>query len=131
MEGKITLITPPDIFENELHSVLFMHLSEEDQALVSEWLANSNIKENINVYFYDQEIDPPWLFHAINRCEYKFIDLNNLNYVTTALSGYILGKKNTFYKTDDENISGIYHYINQYRITNVQSFLEKAFNGKN
>jgi hypothetical protein len=52
MEGKITLITPPDIFENESYSILFIHLSESDQELVSRWLSNSNIKEHINIYFY-------------------------------------------------------------------------------
>jgi hypothetical protein len=130
MDGKITLITPPDFFENESHSVLFMHLSDADQELVSEWLSKSNIKQHINVYFYDQEIALPWLFHAMGRCDYKYIDLNDANRVTSALSGYILGKKNTFYKIDDESLSAVFHYVNQDRITNIESFLEKAFDGK-
>jgi hypothetical protein len=128
MNGKITLITPPDVFENDSHSVLFMHLSETDQAKVSEWLSKSTIKEHINVYFYDQEIALPWLFHAMGRCDYKYIDLNDVNRVTSALGGYILGKKNTFYKINDESLSAVYHYLNQDRITNIESFLEKAFN---
>jgi hypothetical protein len=127
MNGKITLITPPDVFENDSHSVLFMHLSETDQEKVSEWLSKSTIKEHINVYFYDQEIALPWLFHAMGRCDYKYIDLNDVNRVTSALSGYILGKKNTFYKINDESLSAVYHYLNQDRITNIESFLEKAF----
>ena len=131
MDGKITLITPPDIFENDSYGVLFMHLSESDQQLVSEWLAESNIKEHINVYFYDHEIDLPWLFHALARCDYKYIDINELNTVTRSLSGYIVGKKNTFYKVDDESLSAVYHYINQDRITNIETFLEKAFNEQN
>lgn len=131
MDGKITLITPPDVFENDSYSVLFMHLSTEDQEKVSEWLSKSKIKEHINVYFYDQEIALPWLFHAMGRCDYKYIDLNDVNRVTSALSGYILGKKNTFYKIDDESLSAVYHYLNQDRITNIESFLEKAFNEQN
>lgn len=130
MQGKLTLITPPDIFENENKSILFMHLSEEDQEKVSEWFAQSDILENVNVYFYDHEIDLPWLFHALARCEYKFIDLNELNFATKALSGYILGKSDSFYKVDNENSSAVYHYINQNRITNIETFLEKAFNVK-
>jgi hypothetical protein len=131
MNGKITLITPPDIFENSSNSVLFMHLSESDQQIVSEWLADSAISDHINVYFYDQEISLPWLFHAMSRCDYRYIDLNDVNRVTSALSGYILGKKNTFYKIDDESLSAVYHYINQDRITNIETFLEKAFNEQN
>lgn len=131
MDGKITLITPPDIFENDSYSVLFMHLSEDDQNKVSEWLAASDIKEHINVYFYDHEIELPWLFHALSRCDYKYIDLNETNKITASLSGYIVGKKNTFYKIDDESQSAVYHYLNQNRITNITTFLDKAFDGKN
>ena len=50
MEGKLTLITPPDIFENESYSILFVHLSDEDQEKVSQWFANSKIKDNLNIY---------------------------------------------------------------------------------
>ena len=128
MEGKLTLITPPDIFENDSYSILFVHLSDEDQEKVSQWFANSEIKENINIYFYSGETDMPWFFHAMARSEYKYIDLDSLNNVTSALSGYILGKKNTYYKTTDENISAVFHYINQNRITNIENFLQRAFN---
>lgn len=131
MEGKITLITPPDIFENESYSILFINLNEDDQTAVSHWLANSTVKENVNIYFYSGEADVPWLFHALARCEYKYIDLNSLNTITSTLNGYILGKKNTYYKTDDENVSAVCHYINQNRITNIEAFLQKAFNDEN
>jgi hypothetical protein len=131
MEGKLTLITPPDIFENESLSVLFVHLNDEDQEKVSQWFANSEIKENVNIYFYSGEVDMPWFFHAMARSEYKYIDLDNLNNITSALSGYMLGKKNTYYKTNDENMSAVFHYINQNRITNIENFLQRAFNDKN
>ena len=130
MEGKITLITPPDVFENESLSILFIHLSEEDQIAVSSWLSTAEIKENINIYFYSGETDLTWFFHAMAISEYKYIDLDGLNKVSTILNGYILGKKNTYYKTSDESVSAICHYINQNRITDIKSFLEKAFNDK-
>lgn len=130
MENKITLITPPDFFENESFSILFVHLSEEDQGKVSSWLANANLTEHINIYFYDHEIDLNWFFYTLSRCEYKYIDTNDLNYATQALSGYILGKKNTYYKVDDESMSAVYHYINQNRVTNIESFLERALHDK-
>jgi len=130
MNNKITLITPPDFFENESFSILFIHLSDDDQATVSEWLAKADLTEHVNIYFYDHEIDVPWFLHALARCEYKYIDLDGLNYATSALSGYLVGKKNTYYKTDDENESAVYHYINQNRITTIQTFLERTFNGK-
>ena len=130
MEGKITLITPPDVFENESYSILFIHLSEADQESVSRWLSTAKIKDNINIYFYSGETELTWFFHAMAISEYKYINLDELNNVSSILNGYILGKKNTFYKTSNENVSAICHYINQNRITNIETFLEKAFNDK-
>ena len=51
MDGKITLVTPPDIFENGNLSILLVNLSEEDQDTVGKWLSKSDIKENLNIYF--------------------------------------------------------------------------------
>jgi len=130
MDNRITLITPPDFFENESHSILFVHLGEEDQSIVSRWLANANLTEHVNIYFYDHEISLEWFFYALSRCEYKYIDLDELNHVTVQLSGYILGKKNTYYKTENESVSAVSHFINQNRITKIESFLERAFNDK-
>jgi hypothetical protein len=130
MDNRITLITPPDFFENESHSILFIHLGDEDQAAVSKWLAAADITEHINIYFYDHEISLEWFFFALSRCEYKYIDLDHLNHVTRQLSGHILGKKNTYYKTQDESTSAVSHFINQNRITKIESFLERAFNDK-
>lgn len=131
MQGKITLITPPDIFENESQSLLFMHLDEVDQETVSKWLAKSNINNNINIYFYDHEIDLPWLFHALGRSEHVIVNLDELNDITKSLSGYILGKKKVLWKTKNESIAAIYHYINQNRITSIEQFLERAFDVQN
>ena len=128
MKGKITLITPPDVFENETYSVLFIHLSDQDQEKVSAWLAESKLDLDINIYFYSGETDIAWVLHALSRCQYKYIDLDNLNEVSSAISGYVLGKRDTFYKTQNENISQVYRYINQNRIMNIESFLTKAFN---
>lgn len=129
MQGKITLITPPDIFENDSKSVLFINLNEKDQETVSKWFSNANIDEDINIYFYDSLLDVEWLMYSVARCEYSFINLNNLTNVEI-LAGYILGKKSVFYRIDNENTAAFCHYINQNRITNIEKFLERVFNGK-
>lgn len=130
MEGKITLITPPDVFENDSHSILFIHLSDADQETVSRWLSESDIKIDVNIYFYSGETDMTWFFHAMATSEYKYIDLDGLNNITSTLSGYVLGKKNTYYKTTDENTSAVCQHINQNRITKIESFLQRALNDK-
>jgi hypothetical protein len=55
MQGKITLITPPDIFENSNESILFMHLTDDEQDRVSKWLGKTTLKDNINIYLYITE----------------------------------------------------------------------------
>lgn len=131
MQGRITLITPPDVFENESRSILFIHLDDHDQELVSQWFAGSDVNENLNIYIYDHEIDLPWLFHALGRCDHVFINLDELNNVTQMLSGYLLGKKKVHYKTSDESAAAICQYINQNRITNIEKFLERVFDVEN
>lgn len=131
MQGKITLITPPDIFENESKSILFMHLGEEDQEKVSKWFAESTVNEDVNIYFYDHEIDLPWLFHAMGRCDSIVLNIDEVNDITKHLAGYILGKKKSYYKVDSDSTAAIYYFINQNRITNIELFLERVFNDKN
>jgi len=131
MLGKITLITPPDIFENENLSFLFVHLSDDDQIKVSEWFGKSQVTENINVYFYSQEPELEWLLYAANTAVHKVIDLDNLTESTRLLAGYFLGKNNFSYITKNDTTAQISKYINASRITNINDFLEKAFNDKN
>lgn len=130
MNGKITLITPPDFFENENQSLLFIHLQDNDQVKVSEWFAKSNLDSNVNVYFYNQENNAEWLLYAINRCEFKLIDLDYCNSMTQIFLGHFLSKNNFCWKTADVNTSQICQYINTNKITKIEDFLEKAFNGK-
>ena len=62
MPGKITLITPPDFFENSNTSVLFAHISNEEQDVISRWLADSDFANNINFYVYSGEVNVSWFF---------------------------------------------------------------------
>lgn len=130
MDGKITLITPPDFFENENKSLLFIHLSDNDQHKVSEWFARSQIKENINIYFYNDETNVEWFLYAINRCDYKFIDIDNTTIITNVLLGHLLAKNKFYYKVEDDNVYQICQFLNNNRITKIEDFLEKAFNVK-
>lgn len=125
MQGKITLITPPDIFENNNASVLFIHLSDQDQDSVSKWLSTAQIDQDINFYVYSGEPNLPWLLYAMGCCEYKYIDLDSVNYVTQAMSGYILSKPGFSYKISDEDVAAVYSHINHNRVNQIESFLER------
>ena len=131
MTAKITLITPPDIFENNNTGILFVHLNDTDQDITSKYLSQSNIQKDINFYVYNGEPNIAWFLWAIGCCQYKFIDLDGSNEVTQALSGYILGKHNFYYKTSDENQASIYSYISNRRVLKIENVLEEFLNDKN
>ena len=124
MQGKLTLITPPDIYENSNLSILFIHLTDDEQDAVSEWLSKNDIPGDVNLYLYNGEPNVQWFLYAMSRCEYKYINIDCVNYITQSLSGYVLGKGNTYYKTSDENIAAVYSHINSGSVTNVEQFLE-------
>ena len=126
MEGGITLVTPPDIYENSNLSILFMHLSDNDQDTVSQWLSQSKITEDINIYVYNGEVNVSWLLYALGCCDYKYIDIDGANDVSKALMGYILGKNGICYRTEDENLAAIYSHINSNRTTSIKDFMERA-----
>ncbi len=127
MQGKILLITPPDIFENSNESILFVHLNEKEQETVSKWLSDSKLEEDINFYVYDGESNTSWFLYALALCEHKYINLDEINSATQALSGYALGKSGVHYTTSNEELAQIYSYINQNRVDNVEEFLERVF----
>jgi hypothetical protein len=126
MKGKLTLITPPDFFENDNLSIFFIHPSDTDQEAISRWLSKTDIDNNINLYVYSGEDDIDWFFYAMARCEYKYIDIDGFNSITQSLGGYILGKSNVYYKTSDTDLSKIYSRINSNRVEQIETFLEST-----
>lgn len=131
MKGKITLITPPDFFENNNLSILFVNLSDKDQDIISQTLAQSDISNDVNFYVFNQETNVSWLLYAFHRCNYRFINFDNGSKITNSLGSYLLANSNTFFHTSDENLTAIYSHINQNKITNVKTFLERIFHGQN
>lgn len=127
MTNKITLITPPDIYENSNRSILFISLTEQDQEEASKWLAKKELKENLNFYIFSGEPNIMWLLHSAAVCEYKYVDLDSGNNISQAIVPYLLGKANFFYKTEDQNLAAIYGHINTNRVSNIEQFLEKVF----
>jgi hypothetical protein len=55
MQGKVTLITPPDFFHNMNRSILFIDIDTTEQDAISKWLAKNNFKDPINIYYYQGE----------------------------------------------------------------------------
>lgn len=130
MNNKITFITPPDIFENDNPSILFLHLNEDEQEAVSKWLNTLDFDQDINFYVYDTEDNIPWIFYAMSVCQHKYLNLDGKTVVTDALAGYLLGKSGVHYKTSDPNLVSIYSNINNNNVDCVETFLERILIGQ-
>lgn len=128
MDGKITLITPPDFYENNNKSILFVNISDSDQEKVTKYLSNIELKESYNFYVFTNETNISWLLYAVSRSDYKFIDLDTENYIINVLASYLLANNNFYYQTTDENFVAIVNHLNQNRITDIDKFLERIFN---
>jgi hypothetical protein len=128
METKLTLITPPDIYQNNQDSILLIDVTEKEQDEISSWLGKNPL--SINIYFYQGEPNVPWLFHALSCATYKYINLNNMTAVSSYLAGYTLSKAGVYYSTDDKNVADLFSYINMNRVDNAVAFLERIFGGK-
>lgn len=130
MTSKITLITPPDFYENGNQSILFMGLTESQQDTVSKWLADNPIYPDINIYFYMGEPNIPWLFYALNRSETSYLNCDAQHAIITWLSSFILSKPGVYFSSQDENVKALMTHINQNYVPDVEIFLEKVFNDK-
>lgn len=128
MSSKITLITPPDFYENSNFSILFLGLSDDQQDATSKWLADNPVYPNLNIYFYQGEMNTTWLFYALNRANVKFLNYDAGHAIVTLLGSYILGKPDVFYTSEDENIKALMTHINNNYVPDVETFLEKIFN---
>jgi hypothetical protein len=128
--NKLTLITPPDFFENGSRSVLLTHLTDEEMDLASKWLGSHPIPDNFNIYIYSGEANITWFLYAVARADYKYINIDCVNYITQALSGYILGKNGTYYRTDNSDLAEVYSHINNSRVDNIEQFLESILSDK-
>ena len=127
MQGKITLITEPDFFENDNAAILFMNLTAADQDIASSFLKNSNISEDLNFYVYSGEKNMEWLFYTLSLCEHKYINLDDCDFITQALAGYILSKRGVYYSTSNPELAEIYKFINHNKVSDIKEFLEIIF----
>jgi hypothetical protein len=130
MENKLTLITPPDFYENGNYSLMFISMSDEQQTAVSEWLKNNDYKSNLNLYTYQGEHNIEWLLYALARSDCTYINLDSSDAITNIMGTYILSRPNVFYSTTNLDIKTLVNYLNNNYVDNIEQFLERAINGQ-
>jgi hypothetical protein len=128
MTNKITLITPPDIYENSNHSLLFIGLTDEDQDAASLWLGQNDTYPETNFYYYQGEDNLTWLLYALARADAVFLNFESNNAIINIIGSYVLSRPGVHYTTKDENLKALMSHINNQYVSDVTVFLEKVFN---
>jgi hypothetical protein len=103
-----------------------MNLSTDDQTTVTEWLKQTDLTQDINIYFYDRDQNTDWILYAAAVSDHKYINLDVQDPVAQALAGHLLGKYAFCYGTNDERLSDVYSRINSHKVQHIQDFLEGA-----
>lgn len=129
MAAAITLITPPDFYQNNQASLMFIDLTEKEQDDVTAWLKAQD-EISLNIYYYQGEPNIPWLLHALAASNYVYVNVDNMSAVASYLIGYIVSKPNVHYSTINTSVSEVFNFINHNRIKDATEFLEGIFNGK-
>jgi hypothetical protein len=110
---------------------MLFNINEEEQNKASEWFTSFDSNDHINIYFcQNNDNNVPWILHAMASSTYKYIDIDAINGINAVLSGYILGKSNTYYKCSDESLTFVYSHINLNKVTGVADFLERVLGAK-
>ena len=126
MTVKITLVTPPDIFENDNLSIMLFNATEAQQQAASQWFLNYEKEDNLNIYFHTNETDIPWLLHSMAAAKYKYINIDNIEGPANCLASYILSKPNTYFSVTDPSLASLLGYINNNRVDSIEDFFERT-----
>ena len=127
MSNRVTLITPPDIYENANFSVMLLGMSDDQQDQASKWLGSHDNYPETNLYVYQGETNATWLFYALNRTDVKFLNLDADYAIINHMASYILGRPGVYYTTQDANLKELMSHINNQFVPDVETFLERVF----
>jgi hypothetical protein len=126
--GKITLITPPDFYENSNPSILLIGLSEQEQNESSQWLGQElQLDTDLNLYYYQNEDSIEWLLYALSRCKATYVNADSDSIIVQTLLSYMLGKSNVYFSSQDDTKVKLFSFINGHRVNNITDFLQGVF----
>ena len=126
MTGKITLISPPDVYVNKSYSIILVNTTEAEQEAISNWFQENELKGELCVYFYNNEKNIQWLLMAYNVAKQRYVNLDNTRDESGLLASYLLSLDNCYYTLSDPNHNEVFRLLNTSKIESIIEFLEKV-----
>jgi hypothetical protein len=122
--NKITLITPPDYFENSNPSILLVGLDDTQQDQITVCLRDHDLSPQINLYYYQDEDNLEWLLYAVARSQAIFVNADCTNFTVQNMLSYILGRPNVYWSTQNEDLRKLFGYINGHYVNTIEDFFK-------
>ena len=98
--SDITIITPPDILNNDVLGVLLIFPSTILKNDINRVVRKYNIP--INIFLYEtQEPDLKWMLTHSKKVDYTILDIDNCDLNTRTFVSHLVAQPNTFYLTKD------------------------------
>lgn len=126
MTGKITIISPPDIYINKTQSIILVNTTEQEQEQVSEWFSQNPLNQELSIYFYNNEKNLQWLVMSFAVANYRYINLDNTQDESHLLASHFLSSDNCYYKITDPNLFEVYRLVNTSKLDIITDFLDKV-----
>lgn len=124
--SDITLITPPDKVFNKNKSILLVYPSDQSRNEIQNILAE--LKDPINVYLYNEDVDIDWLLTTHKFCDVVFLDIDNFPAEMSKLTSFLVSFSNTFWLTKGEHL--YYNKLSNKRVYDY-NFLNATLGGDN
>jgi hypothetical protein len=126
MTGKITLISPPDVFVNKSASIILVNITPGEQESVSNWFSEHPLGRELNIYFYGNEQNISWLVTAYNVAQYRYVNIDNTADQSGVLTSYLLSLENSYFSTSSNDTFEIFKLLNTSKVDSVIGFLDKV-----
>jgi hypothetical protein len=98
--SDITIITPPDILNNDVLGLLLVFPSTVLKNDINRIVSKYTIP--INIFLYEtQEPDLKWLLTQSKKVDYTILDIDNCDLTTRTFVSHLVAQSNTFYLTKD------------------------------
>ena len=98
--SDITIITPPDILNNDVLGLLLIFPSTVLKNDINRIVSKYTIP--INIFLYEtQEPDLKWLLTQSKKVDYTILYIDNCDLTTRTFVSHLVAQSNTFYLTKD------------------------------
>jgi hypothetical protein len=153
--GKITLVTPPDSFQNQNKSFCLINFSKKDKDSFADQLNQHMPNKDVNIYLWDdnnfsmEKTDPNydacvkewehtqnnrdynWLLNVCQTADITILNMDNISKALMPWSGYILTLSKTHFINSDAAEAKTLSVLNRNRTESLSQLFQQLTDNEN